>query len=234
MISFAAPGGSVGPHFDNYDVFLLQGHGKRNWKIGQMCDSESPMLKHADLRILADFEATDEWVLEPGDMLYLPPRLAHCGVAVDDCMTYSVGFRAPSAAEVLTHFTDFLSQFLTDEERYTDADAVPATDPHQIQRDALDRLKGISKLELNAQKIAADLDACWEVLAEPIQTVMRRYNIENPYEKLKELTRGKGISPEALQTFIDGLDMPAAAKAELKLLTPANYIGNAVAQAKRI
>ena len=95
-------------------------------------------------------------------------------------------------------------------------------------------LKGISKLELNAQKIAADLDACWEVLAEPIQTVMRRYNIENPYEKLKELTRGKGISPEALQTFIDGLEMPQAAKAELKLLTPANYIGNAIEQAKRI
>ncbi|MBW3504003.1 adenylosuccinate lyase [Pseudomonas sp. NKUCC02_KPG] len=95
-------------------------------------------------------------------------------------------------------------------------------------------LKGISKLELNAQKIAADLDGCWEVLAEPIQTVMRRYNIENPYEKLKELTRGKGISPEALQTFIDGLEMPEAAKAELKLLTPANYIGNAVEQAKRI
>ncbi|QNH76759.1 adenylosuccinate lyase [Pseudomonas protegens] len=95
-------------------------------------------------------------------------------------------------------------------------------------------LKGISKLELNASKIAEDLDACWEVLAEPIQTVMRRYNIENPYEKLKELTRGKGISPEALQTFIDGLDMPAAAKAELKQLTPASYIGNAAAQAKRI
>lgn len=95
-------------------------------------------------------------------------------------------------------------------------------------------LKGISKLELNEQKIAADLDACWEVLAEPIQTVMRRYNIENPYERLKELTRGKGISPEALQTFIDTLDMPAEAKAELNKLTPANYIGNAVAQAKRI
>ncbi|OYT94398.1 MAG: adenylosuccinate lyase, partial [Pseudomonas sp. PGPPP3] len=95
-------------------------------------------------------------------------------------------------------------------------------------------LKGISKLELNETRIAADLDACWEVLAEPIQTVMRRYAIENPYEKLKELTRGKGISPEALLTFIDGLDMPAAAKAELKLLTPANYIGNAIKQAKRI
>ncbi len=95
-------------------------------------------------------------------------------------------------------------------------------------------LKGISKLELNAQKIAEDLDACWEVLAEPVQTVMRRYGIENPYEKLKELTRGKGISAEALQSFIEGLDMPAAAKEELKQLTPARYIGNAVAQAKRI
>ena len=143
MISFAAPGGSVGPHFDNYDVFLLQAHGKRNWKIGQMCSSESPMLQHADLRILAEFEESAEWVLEPGDMLYLPPRLAHFGIAEDDCMTYSVGFRAPSAAEVLTHFTDFLSQYLTDEERYTDADIQPASDPHQIQSDALDRLKSL-------------------------------------------------------------------------------------------
>ncbi|QXI41873.1 cupin domain-containing protein [Pseudomonas wayambapalatensis] len=143
MISFAAPGGSVGPHFDNYDVFLLQGHGKRNWKVGQMCNSDSPLIEHADLRILADFEQSDEWTLEPGDMLYLPPRLAHYGVAVDDCLTYSVGFRAPSAAEVLTHFTDFLSQFLPDEERYSDADAQPVSDPHQIQHDALDRLKAL-------------------------------------------------------------------------------------------
>ncbi|EST15227.1 cupin superfamily protein [Pseudomonas putida S610] len=143
MISFATPGGSVGPHFDNYDVFLLQGHGQRNWKIGQMCDSDSALLEHSDLRILADFEQSDEWTLEPGDMLYLPPRLAHYGVAVDDCLTYSVGFRAPSAAEVLTHFTDFLGQFLPDEERYSDADAQPVSDPHQIQHDALDRLKAL-------------------------------------------------------------------------------------------
>jgi adenylosuccinate lyase len=95
-------------------------------------------------------------------------------------------------------------------------------------------LKGISKLELNQQRIAADLDACWEVLAEPIQTVMRRYAIENPYEKLKELTRGKGITPQALLDFIDQLEMPLEAKQELKKLTPASYIGNAVAQAKRI
>ena len=153
MISFAAPGGSVGPHFDNYDVFLLQGQGKRNWKVGQMCNSDSPLLDHTDLKILADFQQSDEWTLEPGDMLYLPPRLAHCGVALDDCMTYSVGFRAPSAAEVLTHFTDFLSQFLPDEERYSDADAKPVSDPHQIQHDALDRLKGLLAEHMSDERL---------------------------------------------------------------------------------
>ena len=95
-------------------------------------------------------------------------------------------------------------------------------------------LKGIGKLELNAAKIAEDLDHCWEVLAEPVQTVMRRYGIENPYEKLKDLTRGKGISAEALQTFIETLDLPEEAKVQLRALTPANYIGSAVAQAKRV
>lgn len=95
-------------------------------------------------------------------------------------------------------------------------------------------LKGIGKLELNAAKIAEDLDHCWEVLAEPVQTVMRRYGIENPYEKLKDLTRGKGISAEALQTFIETLDLPEEAKVQLRALTPDNYIGSAVAQAKRV
>ncbi|WP_068827835.1 ribosomal protein uL16 3-hydroxylase [Pseudomonas sp. BMS12] len=153
MISFAAPGGSVGPHFDNYDVFLLQAEGQRRWKIGQMCDANSALLPHADLRILADFEQTDEWVLEPGDMLYLPPRLAHYGIAENDCLTYSVGFRAPSAAEVLTHFTDFLAQFLPDEERYSDAGMAPTSDPHQIQQDALDRLKALLTEHMSDERL---------------------------------------------------------------------------------
>ncbi|MDH4569184.1 cupin domain-containing protein [Pseudomonas sp. BN414] len=153
MISYAAPGGGVGPHFDNYDVFLLQGHGRRHWKLGQMCDAESALLPHADLRILADFQQSEEWVLEPGDMLYLPPRLAHFGIAEDDCMTYSVGFRAPSAAEVLTHFTDFLAQFMPDEERYSDAGTAPTSDPHEIQRDALDRLKSLLNEHMSDERL---------------------------------------------------------------------------------
>lgn len=141
MISFAAPGGSVGPHFDNYDVFLLQTHGHRRWKVGQMCDSDSPLLEHPDLRILSDFQQQQEWVLEPGDMLYLPPRLAHYGIAEDDCMTWSVGFRAPSHAEVLTHFTDFLAQYLSDEQRYGDADLSLPADPAQIDEQTVERLQ---------------------------------------------------------------------------------------------
>jgi adenylosuccinate lyase len=95
-------------------------------------------------------------------------------------------------------------------------------------------LRGIGKLEANPVAIAADLDANWEVLAEPIQTVMRRYGIEKPYEKLKELTRGRRVDQAGMQAFIDALEIPAEAKARLKAMTPASYIGNAVTQAKKI
>ncbi|ATX80314.1 Adenylosuccinate lyase [Mariprofundus aestuarium] len=95
-------------------------------------------------------------------------------------------------------------------------------------------MKGFSKLEINAERINADLDASWEVLGEAVQTVMRRYGLENPYEQMKALTRGKGITPEALRVFIEGLDIPADAKQHLMEMTPASYIGNAAEQARNI
>jgi adenylosuccinate lyase len=95
-------------------------------------------------------------------------------------------------------------------------------------------LKGISKLEVDSANMAADLDSNWEVLAEPIQTVMRRYGIEKPYEKLKELTRGQRITQKALQQFVDSLELPPEAKQRLRELTPADYTGNAAEQAKDI
>ena len=143
MISYAVPGGSVGPHYDNYDVFLLQAEGHRRWKLGQRCDDHSPLLEHPDLRILQDFEQTDEWVLEPGDMLYIPPGIAHWGIAEDHCMTFSVGFRAPSHAEILLHYTDYASQQLGDSQRYSDADATPCDDPSRIDEASIDRLQAI-------------------------------------------------------------------------------------------
>jgi len=94
MVSFAPDGGGVGPHFDSYDVFLLQGMGCRRWQISAQQDSE--LIPDAPLRILARFEPEQEWILEPGDMLYLPPKYAHNGVAIGNSMTYSIGFRAPS------------------------------------------------------------------------------------------------------------------------------------------
>jgi adenylosuccinate lyase len=95
-------------------------------------------------------------------------------------------------------------------------------------------MKGLGKLQLNESRLAADLDNSWEVLAEPIQTVMRRYNIEEPYEKLKALTRGQTINRETLDKFVDSLDIPEQAKQSLREMTPASYIGNAIEQAKNI
>ena len=111
MLSYAADKGSVGPHFDQYDVFLLQGEGQRRWRLGQHCDADTPLLKGPELSILDDFKQSEEWLLEPGDMLYLPPGLAHWGIAEGQCMTYSIGFRAPSASELLNDLaTELLSQ----------------------------------------------------------------------------------------------------------------------------
>lgn len=108
MISYATNGGGVGPHFDSYDVFLLQVEGRRRWRIGAQQDLS--LQAGVPLKILANFEPTDEWVLEPGDMLYLPPHIAHDGVADGECMTCSIGFRAPSAGELSAQFLYYLAE----------------------------------------------------------------------------------------------------------------------------
>ncbi len=138
MVSYATDGGGVGPHFDQYDVFLIQGHGQRRWRVGQHCDDTSALLPHDELRLLADFQATDEWLLEPGDILYVPPRIAHDGVAVgDDCMTYSIGFRAPSRHELITSFADDLVAEMEDDDRYADPGLQPQANPGEISAEAL-------------------------------------------------------------------------------------------------
>jgi 50S ribosomal protein L16 3-hydroxylase len=141
MVSYATDGGGVGAHFDQYDVFLVQGLGRRRWQVGQLCDTDTPLLPHDELRLLADFRPTDEWVLEPGDILYVPPRIAHDGVALgDDCMTYSIGFRAPSRAELIAHWCDHLLSETSDDDRYADPDLIVQANPGEIAGPALDRL----------------------------------------------------------------------------------------------
>ncbi len=101
MVSLSADQGSVGPHFDNYDVFLLQTRGQKRWRIGQICDADTALIDNAPLCLMADFQQQEEYLLAPGDMLYLPPRLAHWGIAERESMTFSVGLRAPTATELL-------------------------------------------------------------------------------------------------------------------------------------
>lgn len=105
MASFAVPGGSVGPHFDQYDVFLLQVQGQRRWLIGDFCNADTPISEADGLRLLQSFEPQSEWLLDPGDMLYLPPGVAHWGIAETAGITYSVGFRSPTLVEVLDDLT---------------------------------------------------------------------------------------------------------------------------------
>tara|TARA_A100001391_G_scaffold23304_1_gene12776 strand:- start:4379 stop:5524 length:1146 start_codon:yes stop_codon:yes gene_type:complete len=141
MVSYASDGGGVGPHFDQYDVFLVQGLGRRRWQVGPCCDERTPLLPHDRLRLLADFQPTQEWVLEPGDILYLPPGFAHDGVAVgEDCMTYSIGFRAPSRAELVSGWADHVIDLLDDDDRYSDPDLTPAAHPGEIAPETLDKL----------------------------------------------------------------------------------------------
>ncbi|MGR2738997.1 ribosomal protein uL16 3-hydroxylase [Billgrantia sp. Q4P2] len=144
MISYAPPGGSVGPHVDQYDVFLLQGSGRRRWQLGGKVADDAPIIPGIDLRILERFEVEpgDDWVLEPGDMLYLPPGWAHHGVSqTDDCMTYSVGFRAPSADEAITSYADYLGEQLPPSLRFSDAGMAPPTDPAELDDASLERMR---------------------------------------------------------------------------------------------
>jgi len=121
MVSYATKGAGVGAHYDRYDVFLIQGEGQRQWQVGQTCNENTPLMAHDQLSLLENFETSEEFVLNPGDLLYIPPLVAHKGVAVSDaCVTYSVGFRSPSHAEVLTSFADERSMEISADLRLKD------------------------------------------------------------------------------------------------------------------
>jgi 50S ribosomal protein L16 3-hydroxylase len=132
MVSYAAPGGGVGPHFDSYDVFLLQGFGRRLWRTSRQRDLA--LKPRMPLKILSRFRPQSSSLLAPGDMLYLPPRIAHDGIAIDACTTYSIGFRAPAAQELAVAFLDWLRDRLELEGRYEDRDLAPTTEPARISR----------------------------------------------------------------------------------------------------
>jgi 50S ribosomal protein L16 3-hydroxylase len=130
MVSYAVAGGGVGPHVDSYDVFLLQGRGRRRWQVSRNADPA--FIPGLDLRILRRFTPETEWVLEAGDMLYLPPGVAHNGIAESECLTWSIGFRAPSDREVAAGFLDVLEDRIDANGRYGDPGTAPTRHPGEI------------------------------------------------------------------------------------------------------
>ena len=165
MVSYAQKGGSVGKHFDFYDVFLVQGHGHRRWQLGQMCDAESEFVAGQPLKLLPEMEVHFDEVLAPGDLLYVPPGLSHYGVAEDDCLTYSFGFRMPNVAEMM----DRVSDKFADDQLLKN----PLTD---IIRDKISPIGQISQAELEYLKaeLLAQLqnptvleDALMSLMSEP-------------------------------------------------------------------
>ena len=140
MISFAVEGGSVGPHVDEYDVFLIQAQGQRRWQITTQPAKPDNFLAGLDLRIMRDFEAEQEWVVNPGDMLYLPPNVPHYGVALNECMTYSVGFRAPSQAEMLENLVENLLEDPRLKQRFNDSERECQAHPGELTAGDMERL----------------------------------------------------------------------------------------------
>ena len=138
MISYAPPGGTVGPHFDSYDVFLLQVGGRKRWQISGQSDVS--LVDGAPLKILQHFDADQTWELGHGDMLYLPPKYAHYGVALEPGMTYSIGFRAPTRQEMVTQFLVYLQDRLCCEGMYSDPDRLPTDAPGRIGADMVDQV----------------------------------------------------------------------------------------------
>jgi 50S ribosomal protein L16 3-hydroxylase len=235
MVSFAPDGGGVGPHFDSYDVFLLQGQGQRRWRISQQKDLS--LVEGAPLRILQEFKTEQEYVLEAGDMLYLPPHVAHWGIAIGDCMTYSIGFRAPSAQELATEFLGYLQETITLDGMYTDINLGLQKHPAEISADMVKRVNGmLKKIRWNKEMVGEFLGI---YLSEPKPHITFNVPPNRNLDAFKKSLMTKGLKLD-LKTqalfyedmfFINGerIDMVAGWPAYLKLLAdhrklPANML----------
>jgi len=193
MVSYAPDGGGVGPHFDSYDVFLLQGQGKRLWRVSEQTDLS--LVEGAPLRILKNFDTSQEWLLEAGDMLYLPPHLAHWGIAVTDgnvdCMTYSIGFRAPKNQELATEFLGFMQDKLNQDQLvlegiYQDAGLSLQDHPAEISHAMIGKVTEIlQKIQWSNTAVAAFLGT---YLSDPKADVVfdahKKITLRNFNEKL--------------------------------------------------
>lgn len=154
MISYATDQGNVGPHFDYYDVFLIQGMGQKRWQIGDLCNSMTERCDDSGLRLLKKFVAREEWIVNAGDILYIPPGYSHYGVAIGNSMTYSVGFRAPAHADILSGVLDDALDTLTEDQRYADVSARLPVHTGEITADVIEHLQSVIRSQmLDPQRI---------------------------------------------------------------------------------
>jgi 50S ribosomal protein L16 3-hydroxylase len=190
MVSYAPTGGGVGAHVDSYDVFLLQGSGKRNWKISAQTDLT--LVENTPLKILKNFKAEQEWTLEAGDMLYLPPQIAHWGISEsDDCMTYSIGFRAPKTQELQHEFLSYLQDNLNADGLYTDADLTLQKHAAEISGNMIAKVdKALRGIVWNKDNVA---DFLGKYLTEPKLDVI--------FEPNREISKAEFIKQLAQKTL---------------------------------
>ena len=149
MVSYATANGGVGPHFDYYDVFLVQGQGSRLWKTGQHCTSKDISRTSSGLKLVNEFHTEHEWLLEPGDVLYVPPGIAHWGVSRDNSLCYSLGFRAPSLSEMVLGYSDACSDELSADQRYTDPKRKPELRSGEMDTASLKQMQQMLHSALN-------------------------------------------------------------------------------------
>ncbi len=214
MISYAPDGASVGAHVDEYDVFLLQGSGVRTWQIDARTDTIHEMRKDGDLKILANFQASDTWDLNPGDMLYLPPNMAHHGIAKgDDCTTWSVGFRAPRLPDFVSRIAELISDTMATE-RYTDGALTPSQHG-EISDASVHRFKAIwTKATQLSDSDFAQLAGRWLTESDSIATLdddnggedfnKASFNdmdfVKAPFSRFAWI----GVSSHQAELFVDG------------------------------
>ncbi|MFM9836173.1 MAG: JmjC domain-containing protein [Methylophilaceae bacterium] len=225
MVSYAPDGGGVGAHFDSYDVFLLQGSGKRKWQISAQKDLS--LVEGAPLRILKHFKAEQEWVLEAGDMLYLPPQIPHWGIAVgDDCMTYSIGFRAPKSIELQHEFLSYLQDNLQAEGLYADPDLTLQEHAAEISENMLNKVHAmLQKMTWDKENIADFLGKYLteprpDVVFEPARKISKPAFAENLAQKKLQLHSKSQMLFHADSFYLNGekLGVTSAIIAEMRTL----------------
>ncbi|MEM8485538.1 MAG: cupin domain-containing protein [Bacteroidota bacterium] len=237
MVSYAPEHGGVGAHVDNYDVFLLQAMGHRRWQIMNDPIKEEILVPDLDVSMLQNFRPEEDWVLAPGDMLYLPPRVAHKGVALNECMTYSVGFRAPSHSDILSNYLGYVAEQIDPLLRYSDPDLQMPAHPSEIDAQALARIRKVIQSALHEDRLIDEwfgqfvTEPKRDVYAFPLDEPVQADAIRQYLEGGGQLKRFSGatfafITEESgdAQLFVSGMSLlfpaPIAASAPMLCEAP--------------